>query len=67
VAGVFVTFLVITYSALVTAMPRAGGDYTWQSRILGGGPAFVVYVVALLYRRRQGIDLRAIHAEIPVE
>jgi len=24
-------------------------------------------VVALLYRRRQGIDLRAIHAEIPVE
>ena len=42
VAGVFVTFLVITYSALVTAMPRAGGDYTWQSRILGGGPAFVL-------------------------
>jgi len=30
-------------------------------------PAIVVYVVALLYRRRQGIDLRAIHAEIPVE
>src|SRR5262249_31076435 len=29
--------------------------------------AIVVYVVALLYRRRQGIDLRAIHAEIPVE
>ena len=41
-AGVFVTFLVITYSALVAAMPRAGGDYTWQSRILGGGVAFVL-------------------------
>ena len=41
-AGVFVTFLVITYSALVAAMPRAGGDYTWQSRILGGGIAFVL-------------------------
>ncbi len=42
VGGVFVTFLVITYSALVTAMPRAGGDYTWQSRVLGGGAAFVL-------------------------
>ena len=42
VGGVFVSFLVITYAALVTAMPRAGGDYTWQSRILGGGPAFVL-------------------------
>ncbi len=41
-SGVFVTFLVITYAALVTAMPRAGGDYTWQSRILGGGAAFVL-------------------------
>lgn len=42
VGSVFVTFLVITYAALVAAMPRAGGDYTWQSRILGGGPAFVL-------------------------
>lgn len=42
VGGVFVTFLVITYAALVTVMPRAGGDYTWQSRVLGGGPAFVL-------------------------
>jgi amino acid transporter len=42
ITGVFVTFLVITYSALVAAMPRAGGDYTWQSRVLGGGAAFVL-------------------------
>jgi amino acid transporter len=42
VGGVAVTFLVITYALLVTAMPRAGGDYTWQSRILGGTAAFVL-------------------------
>jgi len=41
-SGIFLTFLVITYALLVTAMPRAGGDYTWQSRVLGGGVAFVL-------------------------
>jgi APA family basic amino acid/polyamine antiporter len=40
--GVAVTFLVVVYAALVAAIPRAGGDYTWQSRILGGGIAFVL-------------------------
>ena len=29
--------------------------------------ALVIYVVAFFYRRSQGIDLRAIHHEIPVE
>jgi len=29
--------------------------------------ALVIYVVAKLYRRQQGIDLKAIHTEIPVE
>jgi hypothetical protein len=29
--------------------------------------ALVIYVTAKLYRRRQGIDLGAIHKEIPVE
>ena len=31
------------------------------------GAAVVLYVVARLYRRAQGIDLEAIHAEIPAE
>src|SRR5207244_10215184 len=44
ISGVFVTFLVITYSGLISVMPRAGGDYVWQSRILGGGVAFVLAV-----------------------
>src|SRR5437879_13031076 len=35
--GVAVTFLVIVYASLVAAIPRAGGAYTWQSRILSGG------------------------------
>jgi APA family basic amino acid/polyamine antiporter len=40
--GILVTLLVVTYAGLVSAMPRAGGDYVWQSRILGGGVAFVL-------------------------
>jgi len=42
--GVAVTFLVIVYASLIATIPRAGGDYTWQSRILGGGIAFVLAV-----------------------
>jgi amino acid transporter len=44
ISGVFVTFLVITYAGLISVMPRAGGDYVWQSRVLGGGVAFVLAV-----------------------
>jgi APA family basic amino acid/polyamine antiporter len=44
ISGVFVTFLVVTYASLISVMPRAGGDYVWQSRILGGGIAFLLAV-----------------------
>ena len=44
ITGVFMTFLVITYAGLISVMPRAGGDYVWQSRVLGGGVAFVLAV-----------------------
>src|SRR5205809_3117636 len=44
VFGVLVTFLVITYAGLVSVMPRTGGDYAWQSRVLGGGPGFVLSI-----------------------
>src|SRR5437762_6163923 len=44
ITGVLVTFLVIAYAALVSVMPRTGGDYAWQSRILGGGVGFVLAI-----------------------
>src|SRR4029077_1713798 len=44
VFGVLTTFLVITYAMLVSVMPRTGGDYAWQSRVLGGGPGFVLSI-----------------------
>ena len=37
-------FQVLTYAGLISAMPRAGGDYVWQSRILSGGVGFVLAV-----------------------
>jgi amino acid transporter len=44
ISGVLISFLVITYASLISVMPRAGGDYVWQSRVLGGGIAFVLAV-----------------------
>ena len=42
ISGVWVSFLVLAYSGLVVTIPRAGGDYVWQSRILGSGIGFVM-------------------------
>ena len=39
IAGVFCTFEAIVYAFFTTAMPRSGGDYVFQSRVLGGGVA----------------------------
>src|SRR2546422_8036774 len=40
-SAVAVAFLAVTYSGLIAAMPRAGGDYDWQSRVLDGIPGIV--------------------------
>jgi amino acid transporter len=42
--GVLILAEVVVYAALIAVMPRAGGDYVWQSRILGGGVGFVLAV-----------------------
>jgi basic amino acid/polyamine antiporter, APA family len=42
VSGVWVSFLVIAYAGLIVTIPRAGGDYVWQTRILGSGLGFVM-------------------------
>lgn len=42
ISGIWVSFLVIAYTGLVVTIPRAGGDYVWQSRILGSGVGFVM-------------------------
>src|SRR5207302_10475885 len=42
--GAYLVFQAITYASLIAAMPRAGGDYVWMSRVLGGGIGFVLAV-----------------------
>lgn len=43
-AGLYLVFQAITYASLIAVMPRAGGDYVWVSRVLGGGVGFVLAV-----------------------
>jgi APA family basic amino acid/polyamine antiporter len=44
ISGIWVSFLVIAYTGLVVTIPRAGGDYVWQTRILNSGLGFVMAV-----------------------
>lgn len=43
-SGVIILTECIVYAGLIAVMPRAGGDYVWQSRILGGFVGFVLAV-----------------------
>src|SRR6266550_3952965 len=60
-SGVAMTFLCITYAGLIAVMPRAGGDYVWQTRILDGIPGAVVGalvggITAYLAAQAFGVD-----------
>ncbi len=42
VSGIFLFFEILTYTLLIAVMPRAGGDYVWQSRVLSGSIGFIL-------------------------
>src|SRR3954451_13510450 len=44
IGGGYLVVQGITYASLIAAMPRAGGDYVWISRVLGGGIGFVLAI-----------------------
>jgi amino acid transporter len=44
ISAAFTIFEVIVYASLISAMPRAGGDYVWQSRVLGRALGFILSV-----------------------
>lgn len=44
ISAILIFFECIVYASMISVMPRAGGDYVWQSRILGGFFGFVLAV-----------------------
>ena len=44
ISALLIVAEIVVYAGLIAVMPRAGGDYVWQSRILGGGIGFVLSV-----------------------
>src|SRR5260370_6572737 len=42
ISGIWVSWVVVAYAGLIVTIPRAGGDYVWQTRILGSGLGFVM-------------------------
>jgi len=49
ISSLFIIGEIIVYSMLISIMPRAGGDYVWQSRVLGGGLGFVLSMTGWVF------------------
>jgi APA family basic amino acid/polyamine antiporter len=45
IAAIFIALEVIVYAGLISAMPRAGGDYVWQTRIFNSAIGFIIAAV----------------------
>src|SRR5215207_3384085 len=59
VCGVLCTFEAIVYAFFMAIMPRSGGDYVFQSRVLGGGIATVFAFTAIVLSQTVLVALTA--------
>ena len=57
IAGIFCSFEAVAYALFTAVMPRSGGDYVFQSRVLGGGFAtfFAFSAITLVQLLAAGI------------
>lgn len=45
----FILLEVVAYAALISVMPRAGGDYVWQTRILNAPLGYVLAIAGYVF------------------